>query len=280
MRTRIIKYFITLSALFFGAVLGYAQGNVYTVRARLSDFYSCTTKVVLSDNEMVDAILTDAVSIGWRISPYEFCSSVEYEQIKGDASFYFLRIVYKDSEPGLAFLSLEKGGKAGRGSSFDSAFIVVMIPIDKSDFSTGRCPTYLPAFINIVQTYVEDAMIQEGRSLVGLTMYNKHLLSNEYTRAIVAENDIDPRTSVPGYIELMDIAETDTAFEQGGHYLVGLTICPEFPQRGAKSYQFILTADTHEIYFYHVRKYDNYDSCGLTAKDISLLSKSMKYANR
>lgn len=52
-------------------------------------FGAKTTKVVLSDEGIIDAYIRDAVKKEWKISPYEFCSPQEYEKIKEDTTYFF-----------------------------------------------------------------------------------------------------------------------------------------------------------------------------------------------
>lgn len=257
-----------------------AQGKVYTIKARLADFYSRTTKVVLSDDQMLDMVLEDAVKTRWRVSPYEFCSEEDYDRLKTNSTFYFLRVVYKDSEPGLVFLSLSKGGKTSRSADFDSAFDIIIIPFDRSDLSSGKLATVLPIFVDVVQTYAEDARVMEGRSLVGLARYNKNLIRNSYSEMLIADSDLDASASLSPGITRCTRQETETAFVEGRKCLVGIVVCPQYPQSGAKSYQYAVSADTHELFFFRTRPFDSYESVGFTGKDLSIISRFLKHADR
>ena len=258
-----------------------AQGKVYTVKARMADFYSRTTKVVLSSDQMLDLVLSDAVRTRWRVSPYEFCTEEEYESLRTNPSYYFLRVVYKDSEPGLVFLSLSKGGKTSRNTDIDSAFDVLLIPFDRVDFSTGKLSCILPLFVDIVQTYAEDARVMEGRSFVGLTRYNKNIIGNRYSEMLVSDCDLNESVSIlpPGIIEC-PFDDVERAFAESRPCLVGITVCTEFPQTGAKNYLFVVTADTNELYFFRTRPFDTYGSYGFTGMDLSMISKFLRDDDR
>lgn len=266
-------------ALLFSVVCG-AQGQIYTEKARMADFYSRTVKVVLSGDQMLDMVLTDAVKTRWRVSSYELCTQEEYTELKTNASFYFLRVVFKDSEPGLAFLSLSKGGKTTRNTDIDSAFDIIHIPFDRNDFSSGKASYLLPVFVDVIQTYAEDARTREGRKLIGLTLYNRNLARNTYCEMLVAKSDLDDTCGpLPG-IRICRAVDVAIALEDGMNCLVGFTVSPEGPHPGARTYKFVVAADTREIYFYRAVPFSPNGGTGFSLNDLSLISRSMNNAVR
>ena len=78
---------LLLSLLITPAVFGQAQIN--TKKVKIADFTQKTTKVVLTGNMFYDSALQDEIATIWRISPYEFCSLEEFENLKSDGRYYF-----------------------------------------------------------------------------------------------------------------------------------------------------------------------------------------------
>ena len=107
------KYTIIAIALLL-PLLAAAQAQIDTKKVKISDFTQKVTKIVLTGNQFYDICLQDEVSTKWHVSPYEFCSMAEFEKMKSDDNYYFLLTTKgqfkKETEPGLTFLTLVKGG--------------------------------------------------------------------------------------------------------------------------------------------------------------------------
>ena len=91
-------------------IMGFAQAQVNTKKVKISDFTQKVTKVVLTGNMFYDSSLQDEIVARWKVSPYEFCSLDEFEELKGNDEYYFLLSTKgqfkKETEPGLQFLTL------------------------------------------------------------------------------------------------------------------------------------------------------------------------------
>ena len=108
------KILLLLAAILLPILAG-AQAQINTKKFKIGDFTEKTTKVVLTGNDFYDSCLKDEVAARWRISPYEFCTLDDFETLKKEDSFYFLLTTKgqfrKETEPGLQFLTLIKGGQ-------------------------------------------------------------------------------------------------------------------------------------------------------------------------
>ena len=153
MFNRLAKYFICLLATLLPMTLA-AQGDIYTKSARLADFPQKTTKIVLSGDAGLDALLREEITSRWRISPYEFCSPAEFESLRTGTRYYFLHIE-KDAE--FTWMKLSKGGPAS-GHPLRTAMEVVGVPIASAGQISADELVFLPAFIDIVQEYLLKAM--------------------------------------------------------------------------------------------------------------------------
>ena len=206
---------LALAALFSCAAFGQAQ--IKTMKMKIADFPEKTTKVVLTGNSMTDARFRNIVKEVWTISPFEFCTLDEYESLKSNPDYYFLMLVKgqfsKESEPGIEFLSLVKGG-VGASEGINGLFNVVDVPFRAAEDPDGREFILLPALLDIIQDHVLKSMDKDLEGYSGLSNYNINLAKSKGKRLVFAEQDLaaDVLPSVralyfKGGMEAMDEAE-------------------------------------------------------------------------
>lgn len=221
--------------LLTACTLASAQGKIYTRKAKLADFPTRTTKVVASSSNLLELAFREEVSTRWRISPFEFCSPEEFKAQANDNSIYFLYIGHHD---GVSHLVLYKGGKEDEKESMKKPFEVVRIPISSSGSPSGRELMLMGAFIDIMQAFIEDAMISDKAAYSGLKWYNGRSLRNMrvYT---------DPDSADAAYMQ----GEPDA--------LVGVCIAPHSPEDGSRCFKMLISADTHELYYFKSARFDS-----------------------
>lgn len=284
---RISALAVILIGLFYAASpQAQAQGNIYTKRAQIADFPTRTTKVVLSGDELLDTALREEVKSRWRISPFEFCEMEDFEAGKNRYGFYYLYISEDDS--GLASLTLFKSGK---GSSFfgkEGSVEVVSIPFCPSKLATGREFVFLPALIDIMQSYVEEAIMSEQKCLFGLSSYNGMLAKAKHKTIYVAGDDLSgstmPKDSVyelaPGFV-VTDDYTLDSLFTAGAEdALIAFCISPATHSKKARSYQLIVSANTHELYYINYHRFQKSGSRGFTPAEIRQIRKEHLYRKK
>ena len=117
-----------------------AQAQITTKKIKISDFPEKTTKVVLTGNALYDAVLKEEIATRWRIAPYEFCTLQEFNELKGKNNYYFLVTTkgqFKtESEPGLQFLTLVKGGEEAE-NGINEMLEIVSLPIASAENPSG-----------------------------------------------------------------------------------------------------------------------------------------------
>lgn len=151
--------YLTVVLLVLLPLCASGQGRVYTRKAKLADFTSKITKVVVDEGSPLHEKLRSEVASRWRISIYEFCSPAEYERQKTGEDSYFLTTVTED---GTVMLLLHKG----------AGFDVVRMPVCGPDLAPEQLE-HLPAYLDIIQRYVLDAMESERVAYSGLKHYNR-----------------------------------------------------------------------------------------------------------
>ena len=223
---------MTLALLLCSAVAS-AQGKVYTRKVRLEDFPTRTTKVVLAGNSMLELALREEITVHWRISPFEFCTLEEYASLRTSNHYYFLTLAH---EEGIAYLILSKGGRDDEKESLNKPFEVVRMPIAAIDDPTGREFVYMGAFLDIIQAFVEEAVVSDKTAYGGLSAVGNAKLSG---RKIY----LDPDAADEAYMR----RETDA--------LVGLAIAPVQITFRSVCYKMLVSADTHELFYFEKSRY-------------------------
>lgn len=262
-----------------------AQGRIVTRKHRISDFTSKVTRVVLSGNELFDLRFQEEISRRWRISPYEFCSRAEYEASKKSTDYYFLVPVngqFKDeSAPGVAFLSLEKGGEPGSNDPLKASLTLLNFPYASVSFPSGREFVFLPAIIDIIQDYTLQAMTSDVAGYTGLGGYAQRVRKNWDKDIYLSEDDIAEPLPLGCGLESHDEDDVDAAFAEGREdLLVGYVVAPTDPENGSWCYKMVISANTHELYYFDRHKIGTRNPAAFLPRDIKQLSASKKSAVR
>ena len=158
------KYLLLLLLILCGAN-AFAQGRIYTRRARLEDFPSRTTRVVLTGQEMFDAVLKEEISSRWMISPYEFCTVSDFNLDRLGNLYYFVRFTFDND---FTYMTMTKSGDPEDDNQLRQGFDVVMIPIAPAFMTGGDELVYLPAYIDIMQEFISRAMVSDKVAYLGL----------------------------------------------------------------------------------------------------------------
>jgi len=232
MKPRLPHLFLTLVLLLAGAS-AFGQGKVYTRKVRLEDFPTRTTKVVLGGSTFLDLALREEITVHWRISPYEFCTPEEYARLRSSNNYYFLVLAQED---GIAYLILSKGGREDEKESMRKPFEVVRMPVASIDDPSGRELIYMGAFLDIIQTFVEEAMVSDKTAYGGLAAVNGSKLAGRRIH--------------------LDPGQADAVYNEGtSQDLLGITIAPVRINFRSVCYRMLISADTHELFYYEKTRY-------------------------
>ena len=236
------------------------QAKIYTKKVKLSDFPTKTTKIVLTGNELLDSPLKEEIARRWRISPYEFCEPQEYDGIKKSTDYYFIRMVDID---GVSSMSLYKEGLE-----------VINLPYCTAGDPSGREILFMPAFIDIMQTFVMDSINSDMTGYLGLKNYSKNMLRSKGFRVYVSKEDLTAETD-PKWeqkdIFIVDEDDADDIFlEERDNALVSYCVKPAPGGKKRRCYVFLIDARTHKLYYYTFHKASGKD-CGFTSGDMNFI---------
>ena len=274
-----MKKIIALAAAILMPVLMSAQAQINTKKTKIEDFTEKTVKVVLTGNIFFDQSFKDEVQNRWRISPFEFCTLKEFEQIKTDGSYYFLMAVKgqfrKESRPGLTMLSVMKGGaEAEKGIS--KMLDVVTVPVMSTDDPSGREFVFLPALLDIMQEHILRSMETDVAGYSGLSDSNSNIGQAAKKKIVIAMDDLaeDIPEDVLKALEKDGIyaADTDTAdemmMEHAPETAVGYTVYPSDEASGSFCYKMLIDAQTHKLYYFRKHRLSKKFGPGFLLEDL------------
>jgi hypothetical protein len=252
------KVIFTVAFILSGLVL-MAQGRVSTRSYILNDFQDKITKVVLPGSDLLDGALRQEVVTGWTLSPFEFCTTSEFEKLKKKPDYYFLlttSVQFKGEEaPSLVFLTLVKGGpEAGEGTI--GMHEVISLPLCAAGISTGRELVYLGAMVEAIQSFTEAAMESEKTAYLGTEWFNSNYSREGKMMAIwMSEADIDGSVKDPARFldeDFRIVPEDDS----DGHYIAGdfntltsYVVAPMNPVPGSRCYKMLFEANSHRLFY-------------------------------
>lgn len=272
------KILVILISVMIPVIAG-AQVQINTKKVKIADFTQKITKVVLTGNMFYDSSLEDEIVARWRVSPYEFCSLEEFEQMKGNEEYYFLLTTKgqfkKEDEPGLMFLTLVKGGKAAEGG-IDEMLEVVSLPVSSAEDPSGRETVFLPAFLDIIQNYAVDSMEKDINAYTGLSNYSINLAETKGLPIIFAEKDlsseIDSRMRKYSFDKLMEVVDEDEADDQmsdtSERAAISYIAVPTDAAPGSYCYKMLIDNQTHRLYYFKKHRITRKTGGGFLAEDI------------
>ena len=286
-----MKKFLTLLAAIILPLAVYAQAQITTKKIKISDFPEKTTKVVLTGNALYDAVLKDEIAARWRIAPYEFCTLQEFNELKGKDNHYFLITTkgqYKtESEPGLQFLTLVKGGQAAEGG-INEMLEIVSLPIASAEDPSGRELTFLPAFITILQQYTLDSIDNDLNAYIGLASYTKDLASTREMNIVFAEEDLDSKMSqdakdmyLVNGVEVKDIDEADKLLTTTApNTVISYVAAPTDAKNGSYCYKMLIDTETYRLRFFRKHRISPKYGAGFADYDLRSISMMRKGNNK
>lgn len=276
-----MRQFIQILALAITGLLlttdALGQAQITTRREKLKDFTSKTTKVVLTGDEFLDEAVKESVAATWTVSPYEFCSNEEFQNLKGNADFYFLMVVKgqfrRESEPGIDMLTLVKGGE-GADKSINDMFEVVSFPLRSTEEPSGREFVLLPAFLKIIQEHTTSLTDTEMKAYSNIGAKDSKRLRIKriffWAEDFAPQVDEQTKRSLDEDILIKeDEDEVDEIFSEGTfNTVVSYVVAPSEPVNGSICYKMLIGSDNHELYYFKKHKITAKSGKGFLSSDI------------
>ena len=274
-----MKRIIVATAALLLSLMAWGQAQIDTKKVKISDFTQKITKVVLTGNMFYDGSLKSEIAAKWHVSPFEFCTMQEYEALKGDDNYYFLLTVQgqfrKESEPGLTFLSLVKGGK-NASEGIDEMLEIVSFPLASAEDPTGREYVFLQAVLDIIQNYALDSMENDINAYTGLPNYTMNITKSGDMTIVFSEKDLSgevtPQVRNQCFDEKVLVLEEEEADEymspEKSSTLVSYVVAPTSGKAGSYCYKMLIEPQTNTLYYFRKHKITKKAGPGFLAEDI------------
>ncbi len=274
-----MKRIIVATAALLLSLVAWGQAQIDTKKVKISDFTQKITKVVLTGNIFYDGSLKSEIAAKWHVSPFEFCTMQEYEALKGDENYYFLLTVQgqfrKESEPGLTFLSLVKGGK-NAAEGIDEMLEIVSCPLASAEDPSGREYVFLPAFLDIIQNYALDSMDNDINAYTGLPNYTMNITKSGDMTIVFSEKDLSaevtPQIRNQCFDEKVLVLDEEEADEylspEKSNTLVSYVAVPTSGKSGSYCYKMLIDPQTNTLYYFRKHRITKKAGPGFLAEDI------------
>ena len=278
-----MKKFTVIAIALLMPLLALAQAQIDTKKVKISDFTQKITKVVLTGNQFYDACIESEISTKWHVSPYEFCSMAEFDNLKSDDSYYFLITTKgqfkKEAEPGLTFLTLVKGGKNSE-KGIDEMLEIVAFPYASAEEPSGREVSFLPAILDVIQNYALDSMEKDINAYTGLPNYTMNITKSGDMRLVFADTDLSSEVTSDVKSQLFDedvlVLEADDADEyltkNNDNMLVSYVVAPTSAKAGSYCYKMLLDPRANKLYYFRKHKISKKVGAGFLLEDIKRIT--------
>lgn len=278
-----MRKLLFLIAALIMPLLAHSQAQINTKKVKIEDFTQKVTKVVLTGNQFIDGTIQDEVAARWRVSPYEFCTVTEFESLKGDDNYYFLLNTKgqfkKETEPGLQFFTLVKGGKdAAKG--INNMLEVVSIPYASAEDPSGREIVFIAAILDIIQAYAVDSMEKDLDMYGGLGYYASNLAKNKDMDIVFSSDDIcsavtqaEKDLTFGPDVMVMDEEDADEYMINGTPgVIVSYVVYPSDSSVGSYCYKMLIEAQSHKLMYFRKHKISKKLGPGFLLEDLKRVS--------
>lgn len=277
-----MKKFTVLALAMLLPMMVWGQAQIDTKKMKISDFTQKTTKVVLTGNQFHDACLESEVTAKWLVSPFEFCTLAEFDKLKTDDNYYFLLTTKgqfkKESEPGLIFLTLVKGGKNIK--DIDDMLEIVAFPYASADNPSGREVVFLPTILDIIQNYALDSMEKDINAYTGLPNYTMNISKSGDMTLVFSEHDLSAEitpevknTCFDSNVLVLDESEADGYVSpERVNTLVSYVVYPTSATSGSYCYKMLIDPQTSKLYYFRKHRITKKVGPGFLAEDLKRIS--------
>ena len=210
----------------------------------------------------------------------------EFEQLKGSDEYYFLLTTKgqfkKESEPGLQFLTLVKGGKKAQGG-IDDMLEVVSLPIASAEDPSGRENIFFPAFLDIIQNYALESMEKDASAYTGLSNNSLNLPKIKGMTMVFSEGDLS--TEITDLVkdlnfdENMLITDEDTAdrhiSDETDGTVVSYVAAPAEATPGSYCYKMLIDNQSYKVYYFRKHRITKKFGAGFLAEDMKRIASNL-----
>lgn len=278
--THTMRKLITLFCLIFLSTVTFADR--YVARHQdIKTFLGTTTYVVLEDNPMSEYNfkIKKAVENSWKITPYEFISATEFEEMRTDISKSFLvKLQVKFSgdklEATYHFLSVVLGAAVNKHTDMPD---ICSVPLGYSSVHEDSYTYKLESLVRFAQNHIR--ILDEDPSLIKSNIfqhYNKNRKETSEKELWLLEKDLDKsvrsladiRKKYPHVVRIVTPDDIEAAIAEKNDKVVFLhKVGPEGTRLQARCYKILIGAGDDQFYYFDYHMISKKKGDGFLASD-------------
>jgi len=281
-----MRKFYFVSVIILSSVIMNGQAP-FPSKDEIKQFTVSKTCIVLEDNPFssYNSFIKDAVKMYWKITPFEFIETKEFNVRRFDPSYSFVVLTQtnfeKDKSNGLfTFINLLQGKDVNKLGEMPEICAIPLSFAGEDDFEYSY---KLGAILSFMQKHAQ--MISDDPSLTGrkyLKYYNKFIPDVQGKTILVKQEDLAPEISTIEKIKAIynnNIAiasEEDIvkAIEDKSPNTVILhKVGPVGDRNSGYCFKMLIGTDDANMYYYNQHMIDKSNPNGLLPADLKRLAK-------
>jgi hypothetical protein len=248
----------------------------------IKTFLGTTTYVVLEENQMSEYNfkIKQAVEKSWTITPYEFITATQFEEMRSDISKSFLvklqvKFTGDKLEATYNFLSVVLGAAVKRHTDLPD---ICSVPLSYNAVSEDFYVYKLEGLIRFTQFHINN--LNENPKLIKKNIfkqYNKNRKQVKEKELWVLERDLeksirsltDLRKNYPHTVKIVTPEDIEKAVAEKNENVIYLhKVGPEGTRLQARCYKLLIGAGTDNLYYYDFHKDSKKMGDGFLPKDL------------
>ena len=278
---------ITILLLLLGVSFFALAERHVTSHDDIKRFLATTTYVVLEDNPMSEynRNIRRAVEGSWDITPYEFITASEFEELRSDIDKSFLvmlqvRFQRDRLEATYNFLSIVLGAAVRRHTDMPD---ISSVPLSYSSVPEHSYAYKLESLVRFTQNHIR--LLNEDPSLISSNIfdhYNKNRRDAKQKELWLLERDVERsirslsaiRNLYPHPVRLVSQEDIEQAIAERNEDVVFLhKVGPEGTRLQARCYKVLIGAGDDQFYYFDFHMISKKRGDGFLAKDFKKIAR-------
>jgi len=258
----------------------------FPVKNEIKQFTTSKTCVVLENGSSpYNVYVRRAMEEFWKITPFEFITTADFETRRTDPSFSFILLTQTSyerdkSKTAYNFINLLQGKDVGELGKMPEICAVPLSFAGEDDLEYGY---KLGAILSFMQKHAR--MISEDPSLTGrryLKYYNRNVPQVIGKNILVKQEDLSPAINTADkiraiYRNSIEIVPEETIMkaiqEKTPNTLILHKVGPVGEKQSGYCFKMLIGTDDSDMYYYNQHLIDNANPNGLLPADLKRLGK-------
>jgi hypothetical protein len=258
----------------------------FPVSSEIKQFTASKTCVVLEDgNSPFNVYVRRAMEEFWKITPFEFIKTADFQTRRTDPSFSFILLTQTNfdrdkSKTAYNFINLLQGKDVGEIGKMPEICAVPLSSAGEDDLEYGY---KLGAILSFMQKHAQ--MISDDPSLTGrkyLKYYNKYIPDVQKKTILVKQDNLVPEIATidkikaiyNNKIEIVTEDDIVKAIENKTPNTVILhKVGPVGDRKSGYCFKMLIGTDDANMYYYHQHMIDKANPNGFLPADLKRLAK-------